>query len=236
MANVLTGYAILEHTKNHIHIELSVPHQVVSSAVLNGGMVQANHIVNMKVPKDSPCPELPELTLSRYCAVSGWSGTAVGMMTAASMDSFRMTKKSEQGIEIAVLVTSGLSNPRRAGDYAEHRQMASHYKDVGTINIIVITSASLTGSALIEALLITTEAKSAALQEAGIMSPVSNKLATGTGTDSVAVVSGPGPGDVKYCGKHVLFGELLGSSVIAAVSSSIQWTIENKTHKIRQSR
>ncbi|MBU2515257.1 adenosylcobinamide amidohydrolase [bacterium] len=31
------------------------------------------------------------------------------------------------------------------------------------------------------------------LQEAGIRSPVSNKLATSTGTDSAAVVSGPGP-------------------------------------------
>jgi adenosylcobinamide amidohydrolase len=234
MAIALTRYAILEHTQNHIHAELSVPHQVVSSAVLNGGRVQANHIVNMKVSKAGPCTELPELTLSRYCAESGWSGTAVGMMTAASMDSFRMLKKSEQSIDIAVLVTSGLSNPRRAGDYAEHRQMASHENQVGTINIIVITSASLTESALIEALLITTEAKSAALQEAVILSPVSNKPATGTGTDSVAVVSGPGPGDVKYCGKHVLFGELLGSLVIDAVSSSLQWTVENKSYKIRQ--
>jgi len=233
-AIVLTRYATLEHTENHIHIELSVPHQVVSSAVLNGGMVQANHIVNMKVPKADPCTELPELTLSKYCADSGWNGTAVGMMTAASMDSLRMLKKSEQGIEIAALATSGLSNPRRAGDYAEHRQMASHCKQVGTINIIVITSASLTGSALIEALLITTEAKSAALQEAGIMSPVSNKPATGTGTDSVAVVSGPGPGDIKYCGKHVLFGELLGKSVTHAVSSSIQWAIENRAYRLGQ--
>ena len=234
MAIALTKYAILEHTKNHIHIELSIPHQVVSSAVLNGGMVQADHIVNMQVPKTSSFTELPELTLAKYCADSGWRGIAVGMMTAASMDSFRMVKKSEQGIEIVVLVTSGLSNPRRAGDYAEHRRMASPYTEVGTINIIVITSASLTQSAMIEALLIITEAKSAALQEAGIMSPVSNKLATGTDTDSVAVVSGPGPGDVKYCGKHVLFGELLGSSVIDTVLSSIQWAVESRTYKIRK--
>jgi len=195
-------------------------------------MVQADHIVNMKVPKTKPCTELPELTLSKYCDEYGWSGTAVGMMTAASMDSFRMRKKSEQGIEIVVLVTSGLSNPRRVGDFAEHRLMASESAEAGTINIIVITSARLTGSAIIEALLIATEAKSAALQEAGILSPISNKLATGTGTDSIAVVSGQGPGDVKYCGKHVLFGELLGSSVIDAVSSSIQWGIENKTNNI----
>ena len=228
MPIALTRYATLEHSQNHVHVELSLPHQVVSSAVLNGGMVQANHIVNMKVPKSDPGAELPELTLAKYCAESGWSGTAVGMMTAASMESFRMIKKSEQGIDIAALVTSGLSNPRRAGDHAEHRQMASHENPVGTINIIVITTASLTASALIEALLITTEAKSAALQETGILSPVSNKPATGTGTDSAAVVSGPGPGDVKYCGKHVLFGEFLGGLVIDAVSSSIQWAMAER--------
>ncbi len=233
MSVELTKYATLEHTKNHVHIEFNVPHQVASSAVLNGGMVQANHIVNMKVPKTSQCTESPDLTLLNYCNDFGWSGTIVGMMTAASMNSFRIMKKSEQGIDIVVLVTSGLSNPRRVGDYAEYRQMTSHIKEIGTINVIVITSAKLTGAAIIEALLIVAEAKTATLQETGIMSPVSNKLATGTGTDSVAVASGHGPGDVQYCGKHVLFGELLGSSVIDAVSSSIQWEIRNKTNKYR---
>ena len=232
MSVELTRYASLEHTPNHIHIEFSTSHLVVSSAVLNGGMVKAEHIVNIKVPKTGQCKELPDLTLSRYCNNFGWKGTAVGMMTAASMDSFRMAKMSAQGIEIAALVTSGLSNPRRAGDCADYQQMTSDIKEIGTINIIVITSANLTEAAIIEALLIVTEAKAAALQETGIMSPISNKIATGTGTDAVAVASGHGPGDVKYCGKHVLFGELLGSTVIDAVTSSIQWDMEKQPFSV----
>jgi len=148
------------------------------------------------------------------------------MMTAASMDSFRMAKKSEQGIDIAVLVTSGLSNPRRVGDLAEHRSMTTSSTKVGTINIVIVTSAILTGAASVEALLIATEAKSAALQEAGIKSPVSNLLATGTGTDSVAIISGHGPETVNYCGKHVLYGEILGRMVTDTVKSSIAWELD----------
>jgi len=198
---------------------------VISSAVLNGGIVQADHIVNVRVPKRCASPEAPEKTLARYCADAGWGGALVGMMTAASMQSLQTAEKSEQGIDIMVLVTSGLSNPRCAGDRAECRKMVIPTEETGTINIIVITSAILTGSALVEALMIATEAKSSALQDAGIRSPVSGRIATGTGTDAIAVVSGHGPEIVRYCGKHVLFGEILGRMVTATVASSIAWDL-----------
>ncbi len=143
------------------------------------------------------------------------------MMTAASMDSLRVTKKREQGVDIIVLVTSGLSNPRRAGDHAEHRMMGAVSQDFGTINIIGLTSATLTQPALVEALMIATEAKAAALQSLGIKSSISSGIATGTGTDAMAMVSGQGETTVQYCGKHVLFGEILANLVIEAVTSSI---------------
>lgn len=221
----LTEYASLEHNENHLHIEFSQPHSVVSSAVLNGGLIEANHLVNMKVPKESTIEEPPALSLVNYCRVFGWQGTTVGMMTAASMNSFRMAKVIEQGVELVVVVTSGLSNARRVGDRAECQTMATDAMEVGTINIIVLTSAKLTQAASIEAVLMITEAKAAALQEAEVMSPVSNKLATGTGTDSVAVVAGHGPETISYCGKHVLFGELLGRLVKEAVADSIAWDV-----------
>lgn len=229
MTITLTKHASLNYTSQHIHVEFNLPHQVLSSAVLNGGLVYADHIVNLKVPKCLTAPSSPQLTLTTYCEDANWNGNSVGMMTAASMDSFRMTKESAQGIELIVLVTSGLANSRRVGDRAEHRIMAAESEDVGTINIIMITSAILTGAAMVEALLIMTEAKTAALQDAGIKSPISNKIATGTGTDSIAVVSGHGPDTVNYCGKHVLFGEMLGRMVTNTVASSIAWDITNST-------
>ena len=221
MERTLTKQAFLDHTQNHIHVEFCTPHQVISSAVLNGGIVQARHLVNLRVPKHWESREAPEVTLAKYCSDAGWSGTIVGMMTAASMDSFRMARESVQDIDVVVLVTSGLSNPRRGGDRAEYRKMATQSEERGTINIIAMTSAILTGAAMVEALMIVTEAKSAALQDASIRSPVSNKIATGTGTDALAIVSGHGPETVRYCGKHVLIGEILGRLVTDAVTSSI---------------
>ncbi len=227
----LTNFAFLQHTEKHVHIEFTKPHTVISSAVLNGGVVQASHIINMKVSKDDTSAESPEQTLLSYAATAGWRGTMVGMMTAASMNSFRINKESEQGVEITVLVTSGLSNSRRVGDYAENRIMNLHSGEAGTINIVVLSSAALTDAAMVEALLIVTEAKAAALQEAEIISPVSNKIATGTGTDSVAVVSGYGKETIAYCGKHVLFGEILGRLVMKTIASSIKWAVLNSEKK-----
>lgn len=229
MEQPLGRHAALEQTANHIHLAFNTPRQILSSAVLNGGMVEASHIVNLKVPKHASASELPEYTLSKYCEQANWHGRHVGMMTAASMDSLRMVQESIQGIDLIVLVTSGLSNPRRAGDHAEHRLMAAQSEPIGTINIIVLTSALLTDAAMVEALLIITEAKAAVLEDAGIFSPVSNKIATGTGTDSVAMVNGQGPHTVRYCGKHVLFGEVLGRMVSEAVASSIDWDRANLT-------
>lgn len=220
-----TPYAQLEHAESHIHVALSTPHRVISSAVLNGGIVQASHLVNLRVPQHGTSLEAPEQTLEKYCADAGWRGTIVGMMTAASMDSFRSARETVQGIDMVVLVTSGLSNPRRVGDRADYREMMTESKKIGTINIIAMTSAILTEAAMVEALMIVTEAKSAALQEAEVKSPVSCKLATGTGTDSIAVVSGHGPETMRYCGKHVLFGEVLGRLATDAVTSSIDWDL-----------
>jgi adenosylcobinamide amidohydrolase len=223
MIIALTQQATLEHTQNHLHIDFKGPHKIISSAVLNGGFISANHLLNMKVAKDSSANEPPDITLSNYCSAAGWTGTAVGLMTAASMDSFRMAKEIVQGVEIIVLVTSGLSNARRVGDRAECRTITTNSEEVGTINIIVLTSAKLTDAACVEAVLMITEAKAAALQEAEIISPISNEIATGTGTDAVAVVSGQGPEIISYCGKHVLFGEILGRMVKNVVADSIAW-------------
>ncbi len=228
----LAKHIALEHTHAHVHIDFDIPHRVVSSAVLNGGFVEADNIVNVKVEGHSDTKQkmldLPEAALANYCLKQDWQGKIVGMMTAASMDSLRVVRTAEQGVEIIVLVTSGLSNPRRAGDRAEYREISHSATHTGTINIICLTTATLTDAAMIEAVSMAAEAKSAALQNLGVLSPVSNDLATGTGTDAIAIASGYGPQEVRYCGKHVLFGEMLACSVIEGISSSVHWELENE--------
>jgi adenosylcobinamide amidohydrolase len=221
----LTAKIILEQTPDHLHVQFDTGYRVLSSAVLNGGFVEASHILNLKVAKQAavsiPSFKPPAVELSGYCQKQGWQGIAVGMMTAASMDSCRMVKTAHQGVDVIVLVTAGLSNARRAGDYAEYREIGTPQYLAGTINIICLTTAVLTPAAMIEAVITATEAKSAALQNLGIKSPASKAPATGTGTDAIVIAGGHGPISVKYCGKHVIFGEILAKLVIEAVSSSI---------------
>jgi adenosylcobinamide amidohydrolase len=78
MTTTLTKHASLNHTQNHIHVEFIIPHQVMSSAVLNGGIVYADHLVNLKVPKCLTAPSSPQLTLAKYCESANWNGSSGG--------------------------------------------------------------------------------------------------------------------------------------------------------------
>jgi len=217
----INTFTKLQHNSDHIHVAFSSPQRVMSSAILNGGLIKADHIVNRKVPQNSSSCEAPDRSLLDYANTQGWQGNVVGMMTAASMNSLCIKQACVEGVDITVLVTTGINNARRAGDKADIRELLGITEEVGTINLILICSARLTDAAMLEAVMVATEGKAAALQDADVLSPVSRRLATGTGTDAIAVVSGDGPQEIAFCGKHVLLGEWIGRLVIAAITSSL---------------
>ena len=198
----------------------------MSSAVLGGGYDRADHIVNLKVTEDFPNRrsdfELPETTLERYCNHIGLAGKVVGMMTSASLNSFRTATCLRENVEVTCLITAGISNARKAGDPAEHRRFDEPQCHTGTINTILLTNALLTEGALVEAIITATEAKTVALQNAGVISSSTGAPASGTGTDVIAVVNGKGPAKIRYCGKHVIFGEMLANAVIEALTASLR--------------
>jgi adenosylcobinamide amidohydrolase len=76
-------------------------------------------------------------------------------------------------------------------------------------------------AALVESVMLVAEAKTVAMRKLGVKSLVSGVIATGTGTDSIAVVNGFGPETIRYCGKHVLFGEMVASAVMEAITDSL---------------
>lgn len=217
---------IIEHTSEHVHIELPNSPRVLSSAPYNGGLIDADHLLILKVMDNFDGTKGPfeplTATFRKYCRRKGWPGISVGMMTSAKMASFRNVRRSARGVEISVLVTAGISNARRAGDPAEYRVFDEAGIKPGTINIIILTNAILTQAAQVEAVMVVTEAKTAILQDFGVTSPVTGKTATGTGTDAVAIVNGSAPPEIRYCGKHTLFGEMLASATIDALSSSLE--------------
>lgn len=218
----------LDHTKDYFHVEFAEPVKMLSSAILNGGFQYACHFLNVKVDANFNGErtdfESPEISLDKLAKKNNWTGNCVGMMTAAYMKSFRSVKIERQGVWIEALVTAGVSNARRAGDIADYQFMNEECEKLGTINILLLTNAELTKAAMVESLMILAEAKAACMQDLNIKSRVSDTIATGTGTDSAAIACGKGP-KVKYCGKHVLFGEILAKAVIQAISQSLQVVI-----------
>ncbi|RTZ97181.1 MAG: hypothetical protein DSY90_08490 [Deltaproteobacteria bacterium] len=224
-----------EHTSRHVHIAFPHPRQVLSSAPYNGGWVDADHLLILNVRDNFKGDQGPfeplHKTFKNYSHRKKWTGKTVGMMTSAKMTSFRKEQRSARGVDIAVLATAGISNARRAGDPAECRTFDPVEMVTGTINIIILTTAALSPAALVETVMVVTEAKTAALQDLGILSPVTGRGATGTGTDAIAVVSGKSSPPIRFCGKHTLFGELLASATIDAVCSSLG-DRKNQPHSI----
>lgn len=207
------------HTSQYFALQWPAARPCLSSAVLNGGLVSARALLNLRVaPNPTSALLSPEHSLAQAQQNLGLTDPCVGMMTAASMKSLRSATAQVEGENIAVFVSCGLSNARRAGDPCDWKP--SQTKPVGTINSVVITDFNLPTAGMVELHGLVSEAKAAVLQDLHIPSPVSGKIATGTGTDACAVIGGHGR-PATWLGKHTEIGETVAKLYMQALNSSI---------------
>ncbi len=147
------------------------------------------------------------------------------LSTAADMDNLAISESSYEEFTVCCLATAGAkSNAQRAGvDKAGSIERDSKFERLsGTINIILLSNATLSDGAMARAIITATEAKTAALQDMDIRSTYTpENQATGTGTDNIIVVSWKGPW-VRYTGGHGKMGELIGIAVKRAVAEAIE--------------
>jgi len=205
-----------EHASLHFHR----PQQILSSAVLNGGAVISQDLLNLRVDKCAYDTALtPQQTIEAHLQQLNMPSNSIGMMTAASMKSLSHQQANHGSLEVHCIVTVGLSNARQIGETADAQQEA------GTINLWLYINQPLSKAAQVEAAMMVTEAKTAAMYENQIKSTKNSQLATGTGTDSLAIISPVNSDDSplhSYCGKHTILGELIGKSCLKALQLSIQ--------------
>ncbi|KAL7541901.1 hypothetical protein ACHAXR_011367 [Thalassiosira sp. AJA248-18] len=256
---LLSTGATVSVNDNRVRVDLppltnSSSYQSISSAILNGGChtfaassssQSTTHVINYKVPSTYDGLNPPPLGLLTNFAKKEQIDPAntVGLLTAASMESFAHSSRNAKGVSIDVIVTAGLSNSRSAGadaDYFVVFEEDNNGEDdgqemkLGTINTIIIVNAPLTPGAQVEAYAIAIEAKCSACVDHGVACAKDpTKLGMGTGTDCLALISQCIPtssengGVIKHAGKHTLFAELIGQAVYEATSSAIMINIRH---------
>jgi len=147
------------------------------------------------------------------------------MGTAANMHTAGMAHERFRDMEVVAVVTAGVeTNAGRAGDPAAYHEEDGRYvhaPHAGTIVIMLCISRELRPGALVEAVTLATEAKTTVLQELNVPSCYSDGLATGTGTDQIAIAARLDSAPLTGAGKHTRLGELIARSVQTALRQAL---------------
>ncbi|TQD29540.1 adenosylcobinamide amidohydrolase [Methanolobus vulcani] len=149
---------------------------------------------------------------------------STGQHTAANMNNVVIVTKTFRDLEVTAVTTGGIEvNGGRAGDPASYYQENGMYNMVlGTINTILIIGADLPSNSMVRAVVTATEAKTVAIQQLMGRSKYSEGIATGSGTDSIAIVANRNSSmHLTDAGKHSKLGELIGKCVIEAVQKAL---------------
>ena len=186
---------------------------------------------------------LKDLSTDFYDCLDLRSKKLSGLITSADMDHYSIACEKYRDIEVIAISTAGVRvNAVSAGDIASYYEINGEYdfdmdnnnKDIyqnpnkpGTINTILLINSKLDESSLLLAEMIAVEAKAVALRELMTSSNYSNEIATGTGTDGIAIFSNmDSKNTIENVSKHAKIGEIIGKVVIASIKESLaklQW-------------
>jgi len=177
------------------------------STGLNGGRTRVYYLFNKQVPRTFNPPD-PQEFVKEEALKLGLKAANFGLLTAVKMEYLQVIEDDY----LTAFITAGVSNG------SEFRTK------IGTINIILISKARLSETALLGAIITATEAKGLALLEKGY-------TFLGTNTDAVIVAyekgSGSDPGNKKkqeipYAGSSTEFGKKITEAVMRGVKAGLE--------------
>jgi len=186
---------------------------VISSGVINGGLVEARAIINLHVVKGYDIAD-PVADFLRFSEARGYPAPFVGMMTAAYVTESSFAQYSHNNLTVAAITTAGLSNSAAAGLSAPANLRP------GTINTILLIDSSLSSAAMVNAVMTATEAKTAVLHDLGAKT-TDGFPATGTTTDSVVVACIGRGVSLPYAGSATPVGYLIGRAVRESLKAQL---------------
>ena len=195
------------------------PRRTLGWSLLHPGFAVVRDVVWLQVRGADLADGVDPKALLRAALEARGLPDALAFMTARDVQKHHLSLRRAEDIEAACLTTVGLSNAERVG---ARRQGGAH---PGTINTLVHVSHPLTDGAMVEALSIAAEARTAAIVEALRVGEA--PTATGTGTDCI-VVACPCIGEpTPFAGLHTAVGEAVGGAVYDATREGVElWSSE----------
>jgi len=194
-------------------VSFSLPRLVLSWAAYHGGFrQQVSHIV---IHQKSSTP----MQSARQAASHlGLRGTVVGMTTQADLH-YSVVTASDAELQACAITNVDCSNLASVGDPTNFEDDQLQQIHATAINIILITNYRFTQEAMLEALAISTEAKTKAMYEFGFRSRT-GEPASGGKADCVAIAVGP---ERRYerCAKDTKWGELIGRASLEGVRKAL---------------
>ena len=141
-------------------------------------------------------------------------------MTGVALDEAAVVARERDGLAVTAVATVGLGNASAAGRDPRVAAGPSAPAPAGTINLIVVVDAELTPSALVNAVIVATEAKVLSLIERGVRTRA-GELASGTSSDAIVIAATGRGTPLRYAGAATAVGLLLGEAVREAVTSRL---------------
>lgn len=216
-----------------LELALGAPMRVLSWSINRPGYATATRILWREVRDADLTPDLDvPRWLDRELTARG-AGDAVTLLTSRDVGTYSTARAVVEGAEALAVATVGLSNAEAVGRRLTPPAPAGH----GTINIALRLvpgpgeglSQGLSDGALAEAMSIAVQARTAAVLAAGVHLP-GGGLASGTGTDCVAVAAHPG--GIGYAGLHTPLGEAVGRAVTDAMTEGLARWLSHEGHRL----
>ncbi|MFQ5761909.1 MAG: adenosylcobinamide amidohydrolase [Candidatus Bathyarchaeia archaeon] len=196
-------------------LEVDEPIRTLSSAVLNGGLVDAASMINLQVPRSFKGD--PHAVLLQKARRLRLRAPTVGFMTAVDMRRLAVCTHRFGGRVLSAYVTAGVSHPAAAGDQVT----AYSHGRAGTINIFLLVDGNLTDGCLVNAVQTAVEAKTATLRNLKVRSRFSKKTATGTVTDAIGVACTGRGREISYAGTATNLGQTIAKAVMEGIERSL---------------
>ena len=217
----MTAFAAITCTAPFLVAEFAVPHTMLSWSLTRPGFVTARKVAWLYVRDDDlPLGVDPAALLETRMAAAGHAD-AVHLMTSRDVARHHQATVGFDGVTGACLATIGLGNAARVGS------PPLPIKPAGTINLLAHVDRPLSPGALLEAVSIAAEARTAAVLDTRLQ--VNGKTATGTGTDCIVVAAPAGENGEPFAGLHTATGAALGRAVYDAVlQGCLEWIDERR--------